>query len=78
MTMKALIEMIAHALVDKPEDVTIGEIDGEVTSVFELRVAKSDIGKVVGRHGNMAQAIRTLLSAIGTKHGKRYLLEIID
>ncbi len=76
--MKALIEMMAHALVDEPENVTIAEIDGEITSVFELRVAKNDIGKVIGKHGNTVRAIRAILSAVGTKHGKRYLLEIID
>lgn len=76
--MKELIEMMAQALVDNPEDVKITEIDGEKTSVFELRVAKNDIGKVIGKHGNTARAIRAILSAAGTKLGKRCLLEIID
>ena len=76
--MKALIEMMAKALVDNPEDVNVGEIDGEKTSVFELRVAQSDIGKVIGKQGNTARAIRTILNAAGNKLGKRCVLEILD
>jgi hypothetical protein len=76
--MKALIELMAKSLVDKPEEVTVAEVEGERTVVFELRVATSDIGKVIGKQGNTAQAMRTILGATGTKLGKRYVLEILD
>ena len=76
--MKALIEEIAKALVDKPEEVSVGEVEGERTSVFELRVAKDDIGKIIGKQGNTARAIRTIISAAGTKLGKRCVLEILE
>ena len=76
--MKALIELMARYLVDKPEEVAVAEVNGERTAIFELRVAKSDIGKVVGKQGNTAQAMRTIMSAAGTKLGKRYVLEILD
>jgi uncharacterized protein len=76
--MKALIELMAKSLVDKPEDVVVTEVDGEKTALFELRVAESDIGKIVGKQGNTAHAMRTILSASGTKIGKRCVLEILD
>lgn len=76
--MRELIEAIAKALVDKPEDVTVKEIDGEKTTVYELRVAASDIGKVIGKQGKTARAMRTILSASGTKIGKRSVLEILE
>ncbi len=76
--MKTLIELMAKSLVDKPEDVTVAEVDGERTAIFELRVATSDIGKVIGKQGNTARAMRTILSASGTKIGKRCVLEILD
>ena len=76
--MKALVELIAKSLVDIPEEVSVGEVVGERTAVFELRVAKSDIGKVIGKQGNTAQAMRTILGAAGTKLGKRYVLEILE
>ncbi len=76
--MKALVELIAKSLVDKPEDVAVAEIDGERTAVFELRVAAGDIGKVIGKQGNTARAIRTILSAAGSKLGKRCVLEILE
>ena len=76
--MKALVELIARALVDNPEEVVVSEIGGEKTSLFELRVAASDIGKVVGKQGNTARAIRTIMSAAGTKIDKRFVLEILD
>lgn len=76
--MKSLIEQIAKALVDKPEEVSIAEVKGEITSVFELRVAKDDIGKIIGKKGNTARAIRTIISAAGTKLGKRCVLEILE
>jgi hypothetical protein len=76
--MKSLIEQIAKALVDKPEEVSIAEVAGERTSVFELRVDKNDIGKIIGKQGNTARAIRTIISAAGTKLGKRCVLEILE
>jgi predicted RNA-binding protein YlqC (UPF0109 family) len=75
---KALIELMAKSLVDKSEEVSVAEIDGEKTVVFELRVATGDIGKVIGKQGNTARAMRTILSAAGTKLGKRCILEILD
>ncbi|HDH05739.1 MAG TPA: KH domain-containing protein [Nitrospirae bacterium] len=76
--MKSLVEQMAKALVDRPEEVSVAVVDGERTAVFELRVAKSDIGKVIGKQGNTARAMRTILSAGGTKLGKRYVLEILE
>jgi predicted RNA-binding protein YlqC (UPF0109 family) len=75
---KTLIEQMAKSLVDKPEAVAVAEVEGEKTVVFELRVAEGDIGQVIGKQGNTAQAMRTILSAAGTKLGKRYVLEILD
>jgi predicted RNA-binding protein YlqC (UPF0109 family) len=76
--MKSLIEQIAKSLVDKPEEISVGTVEGERTAVFELRVAQSDIGKVIGKQGNTARAMRTILSAAGTKLGKRCVLEILE
>jgi predicted RNA-binding protein YlqC (UPF0109 family) len=76
--MKLLVEEIAKSLVDNPEDVAVAEVDGERTTVFELRVATSDLGKVIGKKGNTARAIRTILNAAGTKLGKRCVLEILE
>jgi len=76
--MKALVELMAKSLVDKPEEVEVTEVDGERTVVFELRVATGAIGKVVGKQGNTARAIRTILSAAGSKLGKRCVLEILE
>ncbi len=76
--MKLLIEQMAKSLVDKPEDVSVAEVDGERTTVFELRVATSDLGKVIGKQGKTARAMRTILSAAGTKLGKRCVLEILE
>ena len=76
--MKALVELMAKSLVDKPEDVSVTEVGGEKTALFELRVAASDIGKIIGKQGNIAHAMRTILSASGTKIGKRFVLEILD
>jgi uncharacterized protein len=76
--MKDLISYIAKALVDKPEDVTVTEIEGEQTSVIELKVAKEDLGKVIGKQGRTARAMRTILSAASTKIKKRSVLEIIE
>jgi uncharacterized protein len=76
--MKALVEAMAKALVDKPEEVSVNEIDGERTTVYELRVAPSDLGKVIGKEGKTARSMRTILSASGTKIGKRCVLEILE
>jgi len=78
MVMKELISYIAKALVDKPEEVTVTEIEGEQTSVIELKVAKEDLGKVIGKQGRTARAMRTILSAASTKINKRSVLEIIE
>lgn len=78
MEMKDLIAYIARALVDKPEEVTVTEIEGEQTSVIELKVAKEDLGKVIGKQGRTARAMRTILSASSTKINKRSVLEIIE
>ena len=76
--MKELVSYIAKALVDKPEEVTVTEIEGEQTSVIELKVAKEDLGKVIGKQGRTARAMRTILSAASTKIRKRSVLEIIE
>ncbi len=76
--MKELIATIAKALVDKPEDVVVTEITGEQTSVIELRVAKEDLGKVIGKQGRTAKAMRTILSAASAKVRKRHVLELIE
>jgi uncharacterized protein len=76
--MKELIKFIAQALVDNPEQVVVKEIAGEQTSVIELKVAKEDLGKVIGKQGRTARAMRTILSAASTKIRKRSVLEIIE
>lgn len=76
--MKDLIAYIAKALVDKPEEVEVTEIEGEQTSVIELKVAKEDLGKVIGKQGRTARAMRTILGAASTKIKKRSVLEIIE
>ncbi len=77
-SMKELIAYIARALVDKPEDVSVNEIMGEQPSVIELKVAKEDLGKVIGKQGRTARAMRTILSAASTKVRKRSVLEILE
>jgi len=76
--MKELIKYIAQALVDNPDKVEVTEVVGEQTSVIELRVSKEDLGKVIGKQGRTAKAIRTILSAASTKIHKRAVLEIIE
>ena len=76
--MKELIENIAKALVDKPEDVSVKETEGEKTTIIELRVSQEDLGKIIGKQGRTARAMRTLLNAAGTKIGKRCVLEILE
>ena len=76
--MKDLINYIAQALVDHPEQVIVTEVQGDQTSVLELKVAKEDIGKVIGKQGRTARAMRTILSAASAKIKKRTVLEIIE
>jgi len=76
--MKDLIKYIAQALVDHPEQVDVSEVIGEQTSVIELRVTKEDLGKVIGKQGKTAKAMRTILSAASSKLNKRAVLEIIE
>jgi len=78
MNMKELVEFIARSLVDNPEQVEVHEVAGEQTSVLELKVAQPDLGKVIGKQGRTAKAIRTILAASSTKQGKRFVLEIIE
>jgi len=78
MVLKDLIEEIAKALVDKPEEVHVTEVEGEQTTVIELKVAKEDLGKVIGKEGRTARSIRTILGAASTKLRKRSVLEIIE
>ena len=76
--MRDLIVFVARALVDNPDGVEVREIEGEKTTVYELRVADGDLGKVIGKHGLTIRSIRTLVSAAATKAGKRAVLEIIE
>ena len=76
--MKELIKYIAQALVDLPDQVEVNEVEGERTSVVELKVAQSDLGKVIGKQGKTARAMRTILSAASAKLKKRSVLEIIE
>ena len=78
MEMKDLIEYIAKVLVDNPEEVRVTELEGKQTSVIELRVAKEDLGKVIGKQGRTARAMRTILGAASTKLKKRSVLEILE
>ncbi|MBI3652077.1 MAG: KH domain-containing protein [Acidobacteria bacterium] len=76
--MRSVIETIAKALVDSPEEVTVKEIDGEATVVLELRVAHPDLGKIIGKQGRTARAMRTILRGAGMKLKKRFVLEILE
>ncbi|MFZ1036887.1 MAG: KH domain-containing protein [Smithella sp.] len=76
--MKELIKHIAQSLVDNPDKVEVTEVIGEQTSVIELRVAKEDLGKIIGKQGRTAYAIRTILSAVSAKVHKRAVLEILE
>lgn len=75
---KDLVEYIAKSLVDDPAGVAVNIIEGEKSTILELKVSENDIGKVIGKHGRIAKAIRTILSASATKTGKRVVLEILD
>ena len=76
--LRDLIERIGKALVDLPDDVSVKEVAGEQTTVIELRVNKSDLGKIIGKEGRTARALRTILTASSTKLKKRAILEIIE
>ncbi|MGL1860939.1 MAG: KH domain-containing protein [Pseudodesulfovibrio sp.] len=76
--LKEMIEYIARSLVDNPDAVHVNEVEGEQTSVLELKVAKEDLGKVIGKQGRTARAMRTLLGAASTKAKKRSVLEILE
>lgn len=76
--MKELVEIIAKALVDHPDDVVVQEVEGEQSIILELKVANDDMGKVIGKQGRIAKAIRTVIKAAATKEDKRVMLEIIQ
>ncbi len=76
--MKELLELIARALVDDPDEVVVTEVEGEQTTVFELKVARGDLGKVIGKQGRTARAIRMILASAGRKLQKRIVFEIIE
>ena len=76
--MKELVTVMAKALVDRPDEVEINEIEGDVTTILELKVAKDDLGKVIGKQGKTAHAMRAILNATATKLKKRAVLEIIE
>ncbi|MCX7974230.1 MAG: KH domain-containing protein [Candidatus Aminicenantes bacterium] len=76
--MKDLVELIAKSLVDNPDKVHVSQLDGEQTTILELRVAPEDLGKVIGKQGRTARAIRTILGAAGMKMKRRFNLEIIE
>ncbi len=76
--MRALVEQIAQALVDEPDQVSVRAVDGEQVVVLELRVSPNDLGKVIGKQGRTARSIRTILGAAGMKLKKRFTLEILE
>ena len=76
--LRNLIEVMAKALVDFPEQVSVSEVVGEQTTVIELKVAKEDLGKVIGKEGRTARSLRTILAAVSTKLRKRSVLEILE
>ena len=77
-TIKSLVEIMARALVDKPEAVEVTEVEGEQTTVIELKVATEDLGKVIGKEGRTARALRIIMGAASTKLRRRSVLEIIE
>ena len=76
--MKQLVERIARGLVDRPEAVSVEAVEEDNATVLELRVAPGDLGKVIGKQGRTARALRTLLASVGRKQGKRFALEILE
>jgi predicted RNA-binding protein YlqC (UPF0109 family) len=77
-SLKEVVETIVKALVDYPDQVEVREVEGEATTVIELRVAQEDLGKVIGKQGRTARAMRTILRAAGMKLKKRFVLEILE
>lgn len=75
---KELVEFVVKSLVDVPDEVSVNVIEGEKSTILELKVAQEDVGKVIGKQGRIAKAIRTILSASATRDGKRATLEILD
>ncbi len=78
MEIKELLEYLARALVDHPEDVKVREVEGEKTLILEMRVNKNDMGQIIGKNGQIAKAIRTILNAVGAKLGVRTVFEIVE
>ncbi len=78
MALKTLVEYIAKSLVDHPDHVNVNEIEGEKTTILELKVNEDDLGKIIGRHGRTAKAMRTVINAAATKERKRAVLEILE
>lgn len=76
--MRDLVEFIAKSLVDRPEEVQVSQVEGEKSLIIELRVADEDMGKIIGKQGRIARAIRTVVKAAATKEGKMVHVEIID
>ena len=78
MALKSLVEYIAKLLVDHPDHVDVNEIEGEKTTILELKVDEDDLGKIIGKHGRTAKAMRTVINAAATKERKRAVLEILE
>jgi uncharacterized protein len=78
MALKSLVEFLAKALVDHPEKVSVNEVEGEKTTILELSVSEDDLGKIIGKHGRTARAMRTVVSAAASKERKRAVLEILE
>ncbi|HOQ67006.1 MAG TPA: KH domain-containing protein [Candidatus Atribacteria bacterium] len=76
--MKDLVEFIVKSLVDHPEEVSVSEIEGEQSVIYEVRVAQEDMGKIIGKQGRIARAIRTIVKAAGIKRGKKAAVEILE
>jgi predicted RNA-binding protein YlqC (UPF0109 family) len=76
--MKDFLEYVVRALVDRPESVSVNEVEGSRTTVFELRVGPGDLGKVIGKNGQTAKSLRTILGAVSARQGKRAVLEILE
>ncbi len=78
MALKSLVEYIAKSLVDHPDQVNVNEVEGEKTTILELSVAEDDLGKIIGKHGRTARAMRTVVNAAASKDRKRAVLEILE
>ena len=78
MALKSLVEYLAKSLVDHPENVSVNEVEGEKTTILELSVSEDDLGKIIGKHGRTARAMRTVVSAAASKEHKRAVLEILE